>query len=92
VAISPAAIATEGFLDSPLSVSVIGHLTLGGETPPSVGGGGGGRRPWYRPGRLERYKSPIVALDELKEQLRSRRLREDEEIVAIILAAVRVIE
>jgi hypothetical protein len=89
MALVPLDIATIGYLDSPLSVAVDGYLSLG---QGSVGGGGwgSGRRRRYPP--LERWKSPIVELDELQSLLELQVEREDEEIIAIILAAMRAIE
>ena len=81
MAISPIAIATQGVLNSPLSVAAVrGHLTIEAiiVSPP----GGGGIRP--RPGE---WVHPFV----LKEQLWDQIEREEEEIIAIIVAAMRII-
>ena len=82
MAISPIDIATQGVLDSPLSVAAVrGHLTIGGVAPPRPpGGGGGGKyRPWVHPAVL-------------KDQLMKQAEREDDEILAIIEAFLRTIQ
>jgi len=86
VTISPIAIATHGLLNSPLSVAAVrGHLIIDdGDVPiPPIdirnpGGDSSGVR----------WKSPYVIQDELRAQLE----REDEEILAIIMAAVRILD
>jgi hypothetical protein len=83
--ISPIDIATQGFLDSPLSVGALGFLTLdtGGGTVVEGPGGGGGfedpRRYTVTPQQLERMRL-------------EQHLREDEEILAIIMAFMEVIQ
>jgi hypothetical protein len=78
MAISPIDIATQGLLDSPLSVAAVrGHLTVGGPAPRPPGGGGRfvmGR--WIHPAML-------------RDQLMKQAEREDEEILVIIQAFLR---
>lgn len=77
MAIIPLDVATRGYLDSPLSVSVDGYLSLGGApTPPGGGLGWGalGGRPWTHP------------LVERDRRLKKQAKREDEEILAVIMA------
>lgn len=81
MAIVPLDVVTRGLLDSPLSVSADGYLSLGG-APPAPGGGLGwgflGGKPWTH---------PLVERDErLKEQAQ----REDEEILAVIMAFMEI--
>ncbi len=75
MAISPIAIATQGLLNSPLSVAAVrGHLTIEiGVDDVVPGGAGGGRRGSRR---------LLLPFQKLRRQL----LREDEEILAIIIA------
>ncbi len=85
MAISPIAIATEGYLNSPLSVSVLGYLTIAvGPAVRIVEGGGG----FILTGVPHKWKHPAVQMDELMEQIR----REDEEILIIIMAAMRYLQ
>jgi len=82
MAISPITIATHGLLNSPLSVAAVrGRLRIETAVPPT-GPGGGGVSPvpgqWVHP-----Y--------ELKERLWDQIMREEEEIIAIIIAAAKVI-
>ena len=74
MAISPIAIATQGLLNSPLSVAAVrGHLTI--EDEAATGGG--------------RYGRPfLLPYQKLQRQLK----REDEEILAIIIAATEVMD
>ena len=69
MAISPIAIGTEGYLNSPLSVSVLGYLTISIEEAELRGG--------------DSSKPRLLMPDErLDRQLK----REDDEILAIIMA------
>jgi hypothetical protein len=81
VPISPIDIATQGTLNSPLSVAAVrGHLTIEAETPVIEGPGGGGVS-----GMPGEWVHPFVRQD----MLRSIAEREDEEILAIIMAFMR---
>lgn len=84
MAVIPLDVATRGLLDSPLSVSVDGYLSLGGAPvpPPKPPPGGGGR-----PVRGT-WEHPYHKLERLQAQLE----REDEEILAIIMAALKVLQ
>ena len=82
MAISPITIATQGLLDSPLAVAAIrGHLRAdaGPVAPPTPGGGGVSGMPGQ-------WEHPYV----LKERLRDQIEREDEEILAIIMAFMEI--
>jgi hypothetical protein len=82
MAISPITIATQGVLNSPLAVAAVrGHLTLG-VIPPTVKPGSGSsfvRGTW---------KHPYVLQEERRQQI----LMEDDEIMAIIIAAMRYLQ
>jgi len=83
MAISPITIATHGLLNSPLSVAAIrGRLRIEAAAPPTGPGGGG-----HMGGVRGEWVHPFV----LKEQLWEQILREEDEILAIIMAAVRII-
>ena len=83
MAISPIAIATQGTLNSPLSVAgVRGHLTLLALIEEEVRGGSSD------PAKIAQAIAPRVVDPVLRDKL----LREDEEILAIILAAIKVID
>ena len=83
MAISPIAIATQGLLNSPLSVAAVrGHLTIA--TAKIVDNGGG----FILTGVPGRWKHPAVRKDEILAQLR----REDDEILAIIIASIEYIQ
>jgi hypothetical protein len=86
MAVIPLAVATDGYLDSPLSVAVDGYLTLG-EIPPVVTppGGGGGKGGLQHP---KYYTYTPEQVDMLKAQL----LNEDDEILAIVMAAVDILQ
>ena len=76
MAISPIAIATQGFLNSPLSVAAVrGKLTI--SVDDAISGGGGLSGP-----RL------LLPHEKLMRQLQ----REDDEIMAIIIAAMEVMD
>lgn len=78
--ISPIDIATQGTLNSPLSVAAVrGHLTI--ETVTVIEGPGGGGVS----GMPGEWVHPFVRQD----MLRSIAEREDEEILAIIMAFMR---
>lgn len=80
MAISPIAIATHGLLNSPLSVSAIrGRLTIVSEAGEVIPGPGGGMH--------GTWEHPFLRMERMRDQI----LREDEEILAIIMAAMRVI-
>jgi hypothetical protein len=85
MAISPITIATQGVLNSPLAVAAVrGHLTLG-VIPPidplNLPGGGGSHVQGT-------WKHPFV----VAEERRMRLIREDDEILAIIMAAMRYLQ
>jgi hypothetical protein len=72
MAISPIAIATQGTLNSPLSVAAVrGHLTIADEGLEHLPGGG------------VAVTGPLILPDEMLER---QLVREDEEILAIIIA------
>ena len=79
--VSPIAVATQGALNSPLSMAAVrGHLTFlieeevrGGSSDPAI---------------IAQAIAPRVVDPVLRDKL----LREDEEILAIILAAIEVID
>lgn len=76
MAISPIAIATQGTLNSPLSVAAVrGHLTIEDEGPVVAPGGGVSMPPWFMPGTIQH-------------QL----MQEDEEILTIIIAFMESLE
>jgi len=84
MAISPKDVATSGYLNSPLSVGSEGYLTLFTVvTNPTPGGGGVGglQHPKY-------YTVTPEKLDDLRAQL----AREEEEIIAIIMVAMEVLQ
>jgi hypothetical protein len=83
MAISPVDVATSGYLNSPLSAASDGYLTLFTVvTKPKGGGGTGGLQdPRY-------YTITPEKLDELRAQLE----REEEEIIAIIMVAMEVLQ
>ena len=82
MAISPITIATQGLLNSPLSVAAVrGRLRIDILTPPTGPGGGGVS------GMPGEWVHPFV----LKEQLWEQIYREEEEIMAIIISAVGVL-
>lgn len=82
--ISPLNIATQGLLDSPLAVAAVrGHLIIGVVVPPTIpGGGGGGKKGGLQHPREYTYTPKKVDL------LRAQLLNEDDEILAIIMAAI----
>lgn len=76
MAISPITIATQGLLNSPLSVAAVrGRLRIetGPPVPTPPGGGGPFVGTWVH---------PYVLQEQLREQIE----REDEEILAVIMA------
>jgi len=83
MAVQPLAVATSGYLDSPLSVAVSGYLYLGDvpPTPTPPTGGGGGK------GGLQHPKYYTYTPEQV-DMLRSQLLNEDDEILAIVMAAV----
>ena len=84
MAISPIDIATQGLLNSPLSVAAVrGRLTI--PTTPISPPGGGGK------GGLQSPKLYTVTPEKL-DNLRAQLERDDEEILAIILAALDIIQ
>jgi len=79
MAISPIAIATQGFLNSPLSVAAVrGKLTIAALIEEQVDGGSSD------PAQIAKAIAPKVA----DPVLRAKLLREDEEILQIILSFV----
>ena len=83
MAISPIAIATQGTLNSPLAVAAVrGRLTILALIEEEVRGGSSD------PAKIAKAIAPRVVDPVLRDKL----LREDEEILAIILAAIEVID
>jgi len=88
MAVQPLAVATSGYLDSPLSAAVSGYLYLGdvpAPPPPPAQGGGGGKGGLQHP---KYYTYTPEQVDVLKSQL----LNEDDEILAIVMAAVDILQ
>ena len=84
MAISPIAIATQGTLNSPLSVAAVrGRLIIEALVEEELLDGGSSD-----PARIAQAIAPKVVDPVLRDKL----LREDEEILAIILAAIEVID
>ena len=89
MAISPIDIATDGYLNSPLAVAADGYLTVFTVSPFEGDGGkkgGGGQK-----GGLQHPRHYTVTPDQL-DDLRAQLEREDEEIIAIVMAAMEVIQ
>jgi hypothetical protein len=83
MAISPITIATQGLLNSPLSVAAVrGHLTIGELVAEEVRGGSSD------PARIAQQIAPKV----VDPVLRAKLLREDEEILQIILSFIEVLD
>jgi len=81
--VSPIAVATQGMLNSPLAVAAVrGHLTIQALVEEEVRGGSSD------PAKIAQAIAPRV----VNPALRAKLLREDEEILAIILAAIEVID
>ena len=82
--ISPITIATQGLLNSPLSVAAVrGHLIIGDLPVVVVPGGGGGKgRGAFQDPREYDITPHKLAL------LRAQLLNEDDEILAIVMAAM----
>jgi hypothetical protein len=77
MAISPITIATQGLLNSPLSVAAVrGRLTIGDIPVPPT------RPPGGNSGTAATWISPYVLRDRRRAQIE----REDEEILAVIMA------
>ena len=75
--LSPIAIATQGALNSPLSMAAVrGHLTIEALIAEAVDGGSSD------PAKIAQQIAPKVA----DPMLRAKLLREDEEILTIIMA------
>ena len=86
--ISPITIATQGLLNSPLSVAAVrGHLIIGELPSTQVPGGGGGKRRSGLQNPIE-YDITPRKLAALRAQL----LNEDDEILTIVMAAVEVLQ
>jgi len=83
MAISPIAIATQGALNSPLSVAAVrGRLIIEALVEEELRGGSSD------PARIAQAIAPRV----VDPVLRAKLLREDEEILAVIMAAIEVID
>ena len=81
--VSPIAVATQGALNSPLSMAAVrGRLIIEALVEEEVRGGSSD------PAKIAQAIAPRV----LDPVLRDKLLREDEEILAIILAAIEVID
>ena len=86
--ISPITVATQGLLNSPLSVAAVrGHLIIGDlPAAPAVGGGGGkGRGAFQHPREYDITPHRLAAL-------RAQILNEDDEILTIVMAAVDILQ
>ena len=83
MAISPITIATQGTLNSPLAMAAVrGHLSIGVLVAEAVHGGSSD------PALIAKQIAPKVA----DPVLRAKLLREDEEILAIIIAFMESME
>lgn len=83
--ISPITVATQGLLNSPLSVAAVrGHLIVGDLPAPPVVGGGGGKGKGSAFQHPREYDITPHKLAALRAQL----LNEDDEILTIVMAAV----
>ncbi len=81
--VSPIAVATQGALNSPLSMAAVrGRLIIEALVEEEVRGGSSD------PAKIAQAIAPRVVDPVLRDKL----LREDEEILAIILAAIEVID
>ena len=82
--ISPIAIATQGALNSPLSMAAVrGHLTLEALIADALVHGGSSD-----PAKIAQQIAPKVA----DPMLRAKLLREDEEIISIIMAFLETLD
>jgi len=81
MAVSPINVATHGLLNSPLAVAAVRGRLIIETTPPGPGPAPGGGRFNVRP-----WQHPMV----LKDQLMKQAEREDEEIMAVIQAFLRI--
>lgn len=87
--ISPINLATQGLLNSPLAVAAIrGRLIIPIEEEVVLGGGGKSRRTGLEDPRNYTYRVTPEEFDKLKAQLE----REDDEILAIVMAAMEVLQ
>lgn len=87
--ISPINLSTQGLLNSPLAVAAIrGRLIILVEEAEDVGGGSSKRRTGLEDPRNYTYRVTPEQLDKLKAQLE----REDDEILAIVMAAMEVLQ
>ena len=82
--ISPITVATQGLLNSPLSVAAVrGHLSI------LVAKGGGssakGKRAWQEPHEYDVTPRKLAAL-------RAQLLNEDDEIITIVMTAMEVLQ
>lgn len=84
MAVSPIDVATDGYLNSPLSAAADGYLTLFTVVTKKPGGGG-------QKGGLQSTKHYTVTPDQI-DDLRAQLEREDEEIIAIVMAAMEVLQ
>lgn len=84
MAVSPIDVATDGYLNSPLSVAADGYLTLFTVVTKPKGGGG-------QKGGLQHPRTYTVTPDQI-DDLRAQLEREDEEIIAIVMAAMEVLQ
>ena len=79
--VSPIDVATQGYLNSPLSVAVDGYLIIEVDAVVDRGGGSSAKTRTYR-------TLPGETLESWKERM----MREDEEILEIIIVATRYIQ
>lgn len=87
--ISPLTIATQGLLNSPLAVAAVrGHLSIDVAPPATKPGGGGskGKR------GLQDPREYTVTPKKLKDMKEGQVKREEEEIVAVVVAVMDVIQ
>ena len=84
MAISPVDVATDGYLNSPLSAAVNGYLTLFTVVVKKKGGGG-------QKGGLQDPRTYTVTPDKI-DGLLQKLQEEDQEIVAIVMAAMEVLQ
>lgn len=85
--ISPINVATQGLLNSPLAVAAVrGHLIIGEfEIPVTPGGGSSGKKGLQHPREYDITPRKLAAL-------RAQLLNEDDEILAIVMASMEILQ